>query len=472
MVMMGSMSSQAAVLYVVLFASLFLFGNIARGDDGSAPTKSENDNRQYRLLTLSQNQLQILLISDPTTNISTASMSTAVGSFSDDDDVPGLAHFLEHMLFLGTKKYPNETSFDIFLSQHGGESNAYTDDEETNYYFEVDASYFYHALDMFAQFFIEPLFNPDATSRELNAVSSENDKNLNNDFWRIDQLLKSTSNPAHPFHKFGTGSIATLQTIPQQEGIDVRQRLLDFHSKYYSANILKLVVLGRESLDELERWVKEIFMLVPNNNRQIPNFSGIPVFRPEDYGLEFFIVPIKNIQRLEVYFLLDATSQHYKILPTLFFDRLFAYQGAGSLLSYLKQKGWAEDLSAELYVEEREFSIYSVSIDLTGAGLNHADEVLLNIFEYIHMINSTSNDDKLRVLTELKQLTDIDFRFQDATEVSDYVTEIGSKLHNYNSSDCLTGDNIFLSSFDLDYLQHILDQLNPDNMRVHLISKK
>lgn len=52
--------------------------------------------------------MKVLLVSDPTTERSAASLSVGVGHMSDPDDVPGLAHFLEHMLFLGTEKYPNE----------------------------------------------------------------------------------------------------------------------------------------------------------------------------------------------------------------------------------------------------------------------------------------------------------------------------------------------------------------------------
>lgn len=53
-------------------------------------------------------------------------MSVRVGHFSDPWEVPGLAHFCEHMLFLGTEKYPDENSYNSFLSQHGGGSNAFT----------------------------------------------------------------------------------------------------------------------------------------------------------------------------------------------------------------------------------------------------------------------------------------------------------------------------------------------------------
>jgi len=65
--------------------------------------KSANDKRSYKGLELS-NGLKILLISDPTTDKSAAALDVNIGAMSDPKELPGLAHFLEHMLFLGTEK--------------------------------------------------------------------------------------------------------------------------------------------------------------------------------------------------------------------------------------------------------------------------------------------------------------------------------------------------------------------------------
>lgn len=80
---------------------------------------------------------QVLLVSDPETDKSSAALDVGVGSLCDPKEVPGLAHFLEHMLFLGTEKYPDENSYSQFISAHGGRSNAYTALENTNYYFDI-----------------------------------------------------------------------------------------------------------------------------------------------------------------------------------------------------------------------------------------------------------------------------------------------------------------------------------------------
>ena len=53
-----------------------------------------------------------------------------VGSLSDPDDLPGLAHFLEHMLFYSSEKYPQEDAYSKFVSEHGGSTNAFTSGEQ------------------------------------------------------------------------------------------------------------------------------------------------------------------------------------------------------------------------------------------------------------------------------------------------------------------------------------------------------
>lgn len=164
---------------------------------------------------------------------------------SDPPELPGLAHFCEHMLFLGTEKYPAENEYGKFLSEHGGASNAATYPDHTNYYFDVTPENLSGALDRFSQFFLNPLFTESATERELNAVHLEHEKNIANDTWRMDQMDKSLANPNHAYSKFGTGNKETLDTIPKKNGINVRDELLKFHKEWYSANIMSLSILGK-----------------------------------------------------------------------------------------------------------------------------------------------------------------------------------------------------------------------------------
>ena len=87
---------------------------------------------------------------------------------------PGLAHFLEHMLFLGTGKYPDAGEHDRFLAEHGGSGNAATSFAHTNFFFDVNAAHLEGALDRcLAQFFISPRFDCEYVERERQVVHSE-----------------------------------------------------------------------------------------------------------------------------------------------------------------------------------------------------------------------------------------------------------------------------------------------------------
>lgn len=134
-----------------------------------------------------------------------AAMCVGVGSMADPPEAPGLAHFLEHMLFMGSTKFPDENEYDKYLSQHGGSSNAYTDQEFTCYHFEVRNRCLRDSLERFSQFFISPLVKVEAMDREVQAIESEFVQAAGNDMNRLSQVQCHTALPSHPFHRFAWG---------------------------------------------------------------------------------------------------------------------------------------------------------------------------------------------------------------------------------------------------------------------------
>lgn len=103
--------------------------------------------------------MRCLLVSDPEAANSAACTFVSVGSLEDPvdplskdgpDRVDGMAHFCEHMLFLVTKKYPNENHYQQFIQANGGDANAATGEEYTYYYFDVANDKFGEALDIYS----------------------------------------------------------------------------------------------------------------------------------------------------------------------------------------------------------------------------------------------------------------------------------------------------------------------------------
>ncbi|KAK0408400.1 hypothetical protein QR680_003933 [Steinernema hermaphroditum] len=392
-----------------------------------------------------------------------------LGHLMDPKELPGLAHFCEHMLFLGTKKYPDENGYSAFISHSGGTSNAFTASESTNYHFDVAPEHLPEAMDRFNQFFVAPLFTESATEREVNAVNSEHTNNVQHDAWRAIQLERSLSKPGHDYGKFGTGNVQTLMEIPASKGINVRDQLLKFHSTYYSSNIMACCILGKESLDELEKMAMSLnFGDIENKNIK-PKHWDEHCYGPEELGWRIDVVPVKDIRQLHLVFAVDDYKQYYKFQPGNYVSHLIGHEGKGSLLSELKRRGWATGLSAGPRTVARGIGFFDVQIELSEEGLKHAEEVIELIFHEIGTVKSAGAQKWIQ--DEIAGLGEIRFRFKDKESPLNYVTSLSGTLQDVPFEDVLSHNHL-VEKYDPALIEKLVGQLTPHNMNYYVISKK
>ncbi|NGX64005.1 MAG: Protease 3 [Candidatus Anoxychlamydiales bacterium] len=140
------------------------------------------------------NGIKVYVISDKNADKSAAALSVFTGSFDDPKEYPGMAHFCEHMLFKGSKKYPKESEYMKFIWDHSGIPNAYTAPDRTVYMFSISHTAFEEAIDRLSHFFKDPLFEPSHIARELYAVDQEHAKNIENDDRRAYMIFKEIVN--------------------------------------------------------------------------------------------------------------------------------------------------------------------------------------------------------------------------------------------------------------------------------------
>jgi len=429
--------------------------------------KSAEDHRLYRGLQL-DNGLKVLLISDSQTDKSAAAMDVHIGYMSDPSELPGLAHFCEHMLFLGTEKFPDEDEYSKYLSQHGGSFNAFTSSDHTNYYFDVAPDNLVGALDRFSQFFLCPLFTESATEREVNAVNSEHEKNIPNDTWRINQIEKVTADQKHDFSKFGTGNKETLDTLPKKQGLSVRENLLAFHDSWYSSNIMGLAILGRQDLDTLQELAEERFCNVSDKSVVVPKWEE-PPFTPEECGSMTWIVPVKDIRNLNITWGIPDLAPHYQSCPGSYLGHLIGHEGPGSLLSELKARGWVNTLVGGQKSGSKGFGFFVVNVDLTEEGISHVDDIILLVFQYIAMLRAEGPQEW--VFRECQQLNKMQFMFKDKERPQSYVCSLAGHLHDYPLTEVLTGGYL-LTEFRPDLFSDLLSHLTPGRVRVAVIGQQ
>jgi insulysin len=418
--------------------------------------KSPNDSRDYRYLTLA-NGLRVLLVSDPATDKAAASLVVFRGSYHEPDEFPGLAHFLEHMLFIGTEKYPEVDAYQTFISQHGGSSNAYTAGDHTNYFFDVRPDQFRPAMDRFAQFFISPLFDPDYVEREKNAVHSEYQLQLKADNWRGAAVVGEAMNPDHPDSRFNIGSLDTL-------GDGVQEALLEFFREHYSADQMALVALSSEPVAQMAEWVAPMFGAIANRDLG-PAPIAVPMFREDQLPAVLSYQTIKRGYRVAYNFPIPAIDPHYAQKPADYLSNLLGHEGRGSLYQRLQREGWIESLAAGAGSFDETNSILTVEIELTDEGYRHVDAITDLLFDYLDLIRA-SGPEAWR-FQEQATVAELGFRFQEQSSATGFVYQVAPRFRQYPPEHVLVAPYL-MSDFDPALIQRYLDLLTPDNVLIEI----
>ena len=199
----------------------------------------KNEKRKFHSFKL-KNNIPVIYVRDDNLENPAFYLGVSVGYFSDPKETPGLAHFLEHLIFMGSKKYPKENYFNEKLAEYNGMTNAYTDTNKTVFYLSCSSSGFEEILDIFYNLIKEPLLSESSQEREVLAVDSEHEKNILNDSWRFYRLLGLLSNKEHPLYKFGTGNKETLGNK-----LAVKQ-VREFFNNYYHSNNFYICLAGKK----------------------------------------------------------------------------------------------------------------------------------------------------------------------------------------------------------------------------------
>jgi insulysin len=427
--------------------------------------KSPLDPCDYKLIKLN-NGMEVLLISDQNIKLSYASMIVKTGSLMEKETL-GLAHFLEHMLFLGNKKYPKGEKYFEYVNTHSGKTNAFTDSIHTCYYFSIDSRFLNECLDMFRNFFIEPLFDETLIDREINAVDSEYRKNINIDIFRYKQILKEITVETHPFKNFDVGSVDTLKKPT------IRRELIEFYHKYYSSDKMKLIIAHNRPISEMLK-MAELFNEVPKcprpKNEVIKNIYGDPF----THGNIIKMIPLNNLHSMFLLWTINYKKEYkkFKILRYIFY--LLGRESQGSLSNILINYSLINEIQIASLANFGDYMVVCVELKLTNYGLKNVD-IIVNIFtKYIETLKKLKiNRKNFDIFQKCNKLN---FLFEEPVQIEQRVMNIVSnvcsyyaKLHEAVSQSSLiceydeTADDVY---------QYYLSLLNSQRINIILSSHK
>lgn len=416
-------------------------------------------NRQTAKLRL-KNGLEVYLVSDPGADQSAAALSVEVGSWSDPEEYPGTAHFVEHMLFMGTEAYPEEHEFFPFVLDNSGSLNAYTASDRTVYMFSLNHEGLEEALDRFSHFFIDPLFNPSGVGRELHAVDQENDKNLENDAWRAYMVFKETGNPSHPNAKFSTGNSKTLGKIPVES-------LHEWFNKNYSSNLMHLSVYSPLPMDLLVNLISEYFSRIPNREAKPLKNLG-PLTSKNQMGHLIGIAPIQDIRELslmwevpkELAMDIDSkVSSHIKHALNHGHER--------GLNELLKKEGLAESISCSSDRFSKENMLLSLNISLTKKGVQNVEEIIKICFQHLTLLREGGAPAFL--FEERKKTAELAYQYQSRANAYEFVMHHAHSLID-EPIETYPQKTFVASHFSAEKVNVLLKHMTPQNCIFSLIA--
>lgn len=437
--------------------------------------KPKNDKNTYNNFTL-DNGIEIINVCDTEAVNSTITVSVHVGQLQDPVNMQGLAHFLEHMLFMGSKKYPKENYFSDFISKNNGHSNAFTSNEHTTYFFSIDSSVFEEAMDILSQFFKEPLISENSLEREINAVNSEHIKNFPNHHRRLYQVLKEIAEDGSEMKKYGCGTKDSLSSPFIKNNIvnykKMRKAIVDFYNEYYVSSNIKIVTVSNLKISKQKEYINKHF----NSIKKQPK-KNIPEYKQP------YLLSNKDCYKLVN---IKALDDNNKLLLTWFFNKniynvhinnfiinIIGDETKNSITNELYSNGYISQLNTGSSYSDKKIFMIDINILLTDKGSMNKNIIINTIISYINKFKKITIEQFKSLYEQYITINNINFDSSEKIKDTNLALMITSNVKDYDIKYCLGGffKDINFNEESFRRFYKFINSFNKENMIVFNLSK-
>jgi insulysin len=433
--------------------------------------KPRGDSRQYQHSVLS-NGLQVLNVQDDRALENAFAMAVQSGSSNDPLEFPGLAHFCEHMVFLGTEKYPEPSGFDNFMGENGGSNNAYTSFDLTVYFGQISGAVGSEAMDRFADFFRKPLFNRSFVEKEVHAIDSEHAKNVQSHSDRIVETMYSLASSGSPVSRFHTGNLETLYTAPMSRSKNPVDALEVYFRRYYCPDKMRLVTFGPEDLAEQLSTSEKLFGSIPAGSEEcrtkpVNRYASPAPFDKSNLGKFLHIQGTQPSAGLWLHFPLPDVSEHFDSHPLNYINYILGYSGTDSLSRVLTdQLGLATDAGATVDANSAGSQLFFVAT-LTEKGLKDPAAVMDVLFSYLAEVRRKGVDEAL--YKSIANISALEWDWAENSGPMDTASELAEFMTRGVPVDKLLSAPGRIDKIDTTLVASLLEKINPENMNVALV---
>ncbi len=214
----------------------------------------------YKRFTL-KNGLKVVVSPMPNLESATLTVWVKTGSRFEDARINGISHFLEHMVFKGSKKRPTAKEIAEAVDAIGGEFNAATSKDWTNFYIKAQAGHIEKAFDVLSDMVLNPILKKEEIEREKGVIIEEIAMYEDTPMLRIGDIFEQLIFGKTPLGRDIAGTPNTVKSIEQDDFIRYRKR------HYYAENML-LTIAGKVKGNEVIKLAEKYFGELKEGGRE------------------------------------------------------------------------------------------------------------------------------------------------------------------------------------------------------------
>ncbi|WP_277052125.1 pyrroloquinoline quinone biosynthesis protein PqqF [Zestomonas thermotolerans] len=326
--------------------------------------------------------LRTTLVHTPDDSHAAVLLRVAAGSHDEPRAFPGLAHFLEHLLFLGGRRFVGEQRLMPFVQACGGRLNASTGARSTEFFFELPAARLVEGLARLQDMLLYPALEESIQLREREVLEAEFRARAADLDTLAEAALAWAVADGHPLRDFHAGNRASLAV----EQAAFRHALAVFHQRHYRRGACSLVLLGPQPLEELQSLAAQLA-------------RSLPAGAPPPRGAPPELLPLRSpslamhlaagLPRLWLGFVLDGQAHLEPAVGLL--DWLLGDESPGSLLARLGELGLVDGLRLRLPYQHAGQGLLVLDFSLVDAGAETRALVEAALFDWLGWLLGTAD---------------------------------------------------------------------------------
>ncbi len=242
-------------LFPVLFLLIGMLPLTSHADDGKDRVLNLLGETQDASVFYLENGMEVILIENHASPMITAFTIVKTGSRNEDATTNGSAHFLEHLLFNGTK---NRTQKELYgeMDYYGGYNNAHTGPDYTNYMILMPKEYIKEGMDIQADMLFHSTLPPEKFEKERGIVIEEIGKDADSPTYQVSNHFIRTAFAGTPYERPVLGTVSTISHLKRDD-------VLAYYRTWYVPNNMILMVIGDFTTSEMVELVKEKYGSFP-----------------------------------------------------------------------------------------------------------------------------------------------------------------------------------------------------------------